>query len=57
MARQSCRVTVRLPSEQRQKMSQLIVEGKEKNISSMVRAALEESLDERGPHDTRTILY
>ena len=44
MQKQDSRTALRLPSEQREKIEQLIQQGKFKNISEVVRAALKEFL-------------
>jgi len=44
MQKQDSRTALRLPSEQREKIEQLIQEGKFKSISSVIRAALKEFL-------------
>jgi Arc/MetJ-type ribon-helix-helix transcriptional regulator len=45
MAKQDSRTALRLPNEQRLKIEQLIREGKFKNISAVVRAALKQFLN------------
>jgi len=44
---QDCRTALRLPREQRQKIEKLIHDGEFKNISQLVRTALEEFLKEK----------
>jgi len=45
MAKQESRTALRLPTEQRQQIEQLIHEGKYPNISAVIRAALKEFLE------------
>jgi len=47
MAKQDSRTALRLPSEQRQRIDDLINQGKFKNLSQVVRTALEEFLKSR----------
>jgi Arc/MetJ-type ribon-helix-helix transcriptional regulator len=44
MKHQDSRTALRLPSEQREKIEQLIQEGKYRNISQVIREALNEFL-------------
>jgi len=44
------RIALRLPSKERQKIEQLIWEGKFRNISQVIRAALKEFLSKEGEH-------
>jgi len=46
MQKKDSRTALRLPNEQREKIEQLIHEGKFKNISSVIRAALSKFLQE-----------
>jgi len=44
MAKQESRIALRLPLQERQQIEQLILKGKARNLSSVVRAALKEFL-------------
>ncbi|MGF3573705.1 MAG: ribbon-helix-helix domain-containing protein [Candidatus Bathyarchaeia archaeon] len=46
MQKQDSRIALRLPSEERQKIEQLIREGKFRNLSQVIRTALSKFLQE-----------
>ena len=48
MQEHDSRIAIRLPSNERQQIEQLIREGKFRNISQVIRAALKEFLSKEG---------
>jgi len=48
MQEHDSRIALRLPSKERQQIEQLIKEGKFRNISQVIRAALKEFLSKEG---------
>jgi Arc/MetJ-type ribon-helix-helix transcriptional regulator len=48
MKEHDSKIAIRLPSNERGKVEQLISEGKFKNISQVIRAALKEFLEKEG---------